>query len=47
MFLYTLAIEEMHIRANENSLINGYKVKITKEIEIKTTPYADDVAGPF
>ena len=45
MFLYTLAIEEMLIRTNENDQIKGYKTCVSKLMEHKTSAYADDVAG--
>ena len=45
MMLYVIAIEELILRINLNSKIKGYKINIFKELEIKTTAYADDVSG--
>ena len=45
MFLYVLAIEELLININLNEKIKGYKVNVTRNLEIKSSAYADDVAG--
>ena len=45
MFLYVLAIEILLISINLNEKIKGYKLNITKSFEVKTSAYADDVAG--
>lgn len=45
MFLYVLAIEELLININLNKNINGYKINVTRCLEIKSSAYADDVAG--
>ena len=47
MFLYTLCIEELLIRINENLAIKGYPIKMCTigEMQFKTTAYADDVAS--
>lgn len=45
MFLYVLAIEILLISINLNDKIKGYKLNITKNFDVKTSAYADDVAG--
>ena len=45
MILYVLAIEELILRIKNNTKINGYKLNILQEIEIKISAYADDIVG--
>ena len=47
MFLYTLGIEELLIKINDNNLIKGYSIMITsyKSLQIKNTAYADDIGA--
>ena len=47
MFLYTLCIEELLIRINDNMAIKGYPIKLCTigENQFKTTAYADDCAS--
>ena len=45
MILYVLAIEELILRIKNNTKINGHKLNILQEIEIKISAYADDIVG--
>jgi hypothetical protein len=42
---YVLCKEELLIRINESKEIKGYEINVIKRFEIKTSSYADDVAG--
>ena len=45
MLLYVFAIEELLLSINLNKGIKGVRLNITKQIEIKSSAYADDVVG--